>query len=154
MSQISDLILKQVQAAASQSASQSDLGSNVLNGLSDSILNSLKQTAKTPNGIEQLTSLFTGNTSAESSPITQLASQIFSSQIVPKLGLSASSANAATGLLPTIIASLVSIITKKGSGIDLSSILSSLGAAVSSKSTAGKLVSVLGKLGGLFGKRK
>ncbi|MBR0502910.1 MAG: hypothetical protein IJJ77_06670 [Paludibacteraceae bacterium] len=150
MSQISDLILKQVQSAASQSG----LENNVLNGLSDSILNSLKQTAQTPNGIEQLTSLFTGNTSAESSPITKLASQIFSSQVAPKLGLNASSASTATSLLPTIISGLVALLTKKGSGIDLSSILSSLGAAVSSKSTAGKLVSVLGKLGGLFGKRK
>ncbi|MBO4529394.1 MAG: hypothetical protein IK017_05265 [Paludibacteraceae bacterium] len=154
MSQISDLILKQVQEAASQSASQSDLGSNVLDGLSDSILNSLKQTAKSPNGIEQLTSLFTGNTSAESSPITQLASQIFSSQVAPKLGLSASSANAAAGLLPTIIAGLVSIITKKGSGIDLSSILSSLGAVASSNPTTGKLISIIGRLGGLLKKRK
>lgn len=151
MSQISDLILKQVQSAASQSG----LENNVLDGLSESILNSLKQTATSPNGIEQLTSLFTGNTSASSSPITNLASQIFSSQVAPKLGLSSSVTNSATSLLPVIINGLVALISKKGSGLDLSSILSSLGAAVSSnKTTAGRLISVLGKLGGLLGKRK
>lgn len=149
MSQLSDLILKQVQAAASGS----NLDNNVLNGLSDSILNSLKQTATKQGGLEQLTSLFTGKTSAESSPITSLATQIFSSQIAPKLGLSSSASSTATSLLPTILTALVSlIINKKASGLDLSSILSSLGAS-SSNATISNVSKLAGALGKLFKKK-
>lgn len=146
MSQISDLILKQVQAAASGS----NLSSSVLNGLSESVLSSFKKTASTANGIEQLTSLLTGKSSAESSPITALASQIFTSQIASKLGLSSSASSAASSLLPAIIGGLVSSISSKG--LDLSSILSAVGGS-NSASTLGKLASVAGKLGGLFKKK-
>lgn len=142
MSSITDLILKQVQSAASNS----NLDNKVLNGLSDSVLNSLKQTATSANGIAQITELLKGKTSAESSPVTNLASSIFSSQIASKLGLSASTTSTATNLLPLIINGIVSAINKKGSGIDLSSVLSSLGGASSSSSTLGKLAGSLGKL--------
>ncbi len=149
MSQLSDLILKQVQAAASGS----NLENNVLNGLSDSIVNSLKQTATKQGGIEQLTALFTGKTSAESSPITALASKIFTSQVAPKLGLSSSTSSTASSLLPTILSAIVSlVINKKASGLDLSSILSALGAG--NNSSLGKLGSVVGVLGKLFAKKK
>ncbi|MBO7124632.1 MAG: hypothetical protein J6V74_02170, partial [Bacteroidales bacterium] len=80
MSQITDLILKQVQA----SASGSNLNSNVLDGLTDSIFGSVKEKAQSASGIEQLTSLFTGKTSAESSPVTSLATQLFTKNIVSK----------------------------------------------------------------------
>ena len=70
MSQLSDLILKQVTSAASGS----NLGTNVLNGLTDSIVNSLKKTATSQGGVEQLISLFTGKTSAANSSVTALAS--------------------------------------------------------------------------------
>ncbi|MCQ2224345.1 MAG: hypothetical protein MJZ14_01300 [Paludibacteraceae bacterium] len=148
MSQLSDLILKQVQAAASGS----NLGNNVLNGLSDSVMNSLKQTALKQGGIEQLTSLFTGKTSAESSPITALASQIFSSQVAPKLGLSASASSSASSLLPTVLSAIVALVSKKSSGLDLSSILSSLGAS-GSNSKLGGLGSLVGMLGKMFKKK-
>lgn len=150
MSQLSDFILKQAQSAASGS----NLDKSVLNGLSDSILNSMKQTALKQGGIEQLTALFTGKSSAEDSPITALASQIFSSQIAPKLGLSSSTSSAASSLLPTILGALVTaIVNKKASGLDLSSILSALGAG-NSNSSLGKLGSVVGVLGKLFAKKK
>ncbi len=149
MSQISDLILKQVQAAASNS----NLGQNVLNGLSDSVLNSIKQTATTANGIEQLTALFTGKTSAASSSVTSLATQIFTSQVASKLGLSSAAASSASSLLPTIIQGIVSAVSSKGSGLDLSAILSAVGAASSSNSKIGQIASIASKLGGLFKKR-
>ena len=149
MSQLSDLILKQVASAASGS----NLGNNVLNGLSDAIVNSLKQTAKSTGGIEQLMALFTGKTSAANSSVTALASQIFTTQFANKLGLSSSATSSATSLLPTIIASLVSaVMSKKAGGLDLSSILSSLGAA-SSNSTASKLGYIAGALVKLFKKK-
>lgn len=145
MSQLSDFILKQAQAAASGS----NLDNNVLNGLSDSILNSLKQTALKQGGIEQLTALFTGKTSAENSPVTALASQIFTSQIASKLGLSSAASSSASNLLPTILGALVSaVVNKKASGLDLTSILSSLGAASGNNST----LTNLGRLAGAFGK--
>jgi len=81
MSQITDLILKQVQSAASGS----NLSSDVLGGLSDSIFGSVKEKAQSASGIEQITELFTGKTSAESSPITSLATQLFTKNIASKL---------------------------------------------------------------------
>ena len=128
MSQISDLILKQVQSAAAGR----DLSSSVLNGLSDSVLNSIKQTATSANGVQQLTELFTGKTSAASSSVTSLATQIFTSQVAGKLGLSSAAASSASSLLPTIINGLVSAISSKGSGMNLASILSAVGAASNS----------------------
>jgi hypothetical protein len=138
MSQITDLILKQVQA----SASGSNLNSNVLDGLTDSIFGSVKEKAQSASGIEQLTSLFTGKTSAESSPVTSLATQIFTKNIVGKLGLDANTAKIATSLLPTIIGKL----TSKDSGLDLTSILSAVGAS------AGNSNGLLGAATGLLGK--
>lgn len=149
MSQLSDLILKQVASAAAGS----NLGNNVLNGLSDSIVNSLKQTATSKGGVEQLMALFTGKTSAANSSVTALASQIFTSQFASKLGLSSSASSSATSLIPTIIGGLVSaVLSKKAGGLDLTSILSSLGAA-SSNSTVGKLGYIAGTLGKLFKKK-
>ena len=138
MSQITDLILKQVQS----SASGSNLGSNVLEGLSDSIFGSVKEKAQSASGIEQLTSLFTGKTSAESSPVTSLAAQLFTKNIVSKLGLDANTTKIATSLLPTIIGKL----TSKNSGLDLTSILSAVGAS------AGNSNGLLGAATGLLGK--
>ena len=149
MSQLSDLILKQVTAAASGS----NLGNNVLNGLTDAIMNSFKQTASSKGGIEQLMALFTGKTSAANSSVTSLASQIFSSQIAGKLGLSSAASSSATSLIPTIIGSLVSaVLSKKAGGLDLTSILSALGAA-SGNSTASQLGRLAGSLGKLFKKK-
>lgn len=149
MSQLTDLISKAAQSATSGS----NLNGNVLNGLSESIVNSLKQTATSKGGVEQLTALFTGKASASSSPITALASNIFTKQIASKLGISSSAASSAAGMLPQILGSLVSMTTSKsGSGLDLGSILSALGAS-SSNSTASKLGYIAGTLGKLFKKK-
>ncbi|MBO4777222.1 MAG: hypothetical protein J5588_01895 [Bacteroidales bacterium] len=141
MSQITDLILKQVKS----SASGTNLSSSVLDGLTDSIFGSVKEKAQSASGIEQITSLFTGKTSAESSPITQLASQLFTKNAAKKLGLDDSTVKIATSLLPTIIGK----ITSKDSGIDLTSILTSLGASAAGSSSKGDLLgaatSILGK---------
>ncbi len=149
MSQLTDLISKAAQSATSGS----NLNGNVLNGLSESIVNSLKQTATSKGGVEQLTALFTGKASASSSPITALASNIFTNQIASKLGLSSSAASSAAGMLPQILGSLVSMATSKsGSGLDLTSILSSLGAS-SGNSTVSKIGYIAGTLGKLFKKK-
>ncbi|MBR5433433.1 MAG: hypothetical protein IK117_03270 [Bacteroidales bacterium] len=138
MSQITDLILKQVQSAASGS----NLGSDVLGGLSDSIFGSVKEKAQSVSGIEQITELFTGKANAESSPITSLATQLFTKNFASKLGLDASTTQLATSLLPTIIGKL----TSKDSGLDLTSVLSAVGAS------AGGSNGLLGAATGLLGK--
>lgn len=117
MSAITDVIMNQVKEAAG-----GKLDKNVLNGLSDSILGSVKKTAQSPSGIEQLTQLFTGKTSAADSPVTALAANIFKTDFAKKLGLSENITSAATSLLPTILGSLVS----KKNGFDLTSILGML----------------------------
>lgn len=143
MSQITDLILKQVQSAASGS----NLSSDILNGLSDSVLGSVKEKAQSASGIEQITELFTGKTSAESSPITSLAKQLFTKNIAGKLGLDDSTIKMATALLPTVLSKL----TSKDSGLDLTSILSAVGASAGGSSN-GLLGAATGLLGKLFKK--
>lgn len=141
MSAITDLISKQVQAAASGS----NLGSNVLNSLSDSILSGIKQTASTASGIQQLTNIFSGNASSSSvNALASVASKIFSSTAASKLGLSASATSSATSLLPTIINGIAQAVS--GSGLNVSSILSSLGVSSSKASTISRLGSALSSL--------
>lgn len=117
MAGITDIILSQVKETAG-----GKLDKNVLNGLSDSILGSVKKTAQSASGIEQLTQLFTGKTSAADSPVTALAANIFKNDFAKKLGLNEALTKTATGLLPTILGSLVS----KKNGLDITSILGML----------------------------
>jgi hypothetical protein len=144
MAEITDLI-KQVasEALGNNSSSLADnMKDQVLNGITDSILGSVKQTAQTKNGLQMLTSLVAGNgdASAATSQLSSLAGQIFTSSVANKLGLSSSTTNTIVSVLPTIIGALVS---SKGK-LDLSSLLSLAG--VSSKS------GLAGAIGGLLGK--
>ena len=143
MSAITDLIAKQVQAAASGSK----LENNVLSSLSDSILGGIKQTASTASGVQQLTNLFSGNASATSvNALASAAGKIFTSTAASKLGLSASATSSATALLPTIINGIAQAVASKGSNLDISSILTSLGVSSAKASTLSKLGSALGSL--------
>lgn len=127
MSAITDIILSQVKESAG-----GKLNSNVLSGLSDSILGSVMQSAQSVGGIEDLTQLFTGKTDAASSPVTALAGKIFKADAVKKLGLDQKTVQLAVALLPTIINALVS----KKNGLDIGSILGAfVGGQTSTKST-------------------
>ena len=75
----------------------------VLGGVADSIFGSVKQTATKEGGIDQLIELFTGRQAASSSPVAQLASSIFSSDIAKKLGLSPAIVNAIVPMIPVVI---------------------------------------------------
>lgn len=123
MSAITDIILSQVKESAG-----GKLNSNVLGSLSDSIFGSVKQSAQSVSGIEELTSLFTGKTDASASPVTALAGKIFKADAVKKLGLDEKTVQLAVALLPTIINALVS----KKNGLDIGSIL---GAVVGGQTT-------------------
>ena len=76
---------------------------DVLGGVTDSIFGSIKETAGKEGGMDQLMELFTGRQKASNSPITQLASSIFSSDIAKKLGLSPTIVNAIVPMIPVII---------------------------------------------------
>ena len=58
---------------------------DILDGVAESIFKSVKETAEKKDGIDQLIELFTGRQKVSSSPISQLASSIFGSDIAKKL---------------------------------------------------------------------
>ena len=81
---IQDIIAKQVASAVGGVEVPSNAKNQVLSGLTDSIFGSLTQTATKPGGIEQLKGLLTGATAAASSPVTALASNLFTKNILSK----------------------------------------------------------------------
>lgn len=147
MSQLLDFIKEQAAEAVSGKLSiPEELKEKVLGGVSDSIFESLKQTAGKEGGLEQITSLFNGQGSAESSPIATLAGKLFSGSIAEKLNLPPAISNVVTPLIPVVINKLTEAVSS-GKGLDLGSILSAFG----SNSSTGDLLkdaagSLLGKL--------
>ena len=171
---LSDIILQQVTKSVAGNNVQipSNVQNTVLNGLSDSILGSLAQTATKAGGLDMIKNVLTGQEAAETSPVTKLATDIFSKNILSKLNLG-SLGSILTGLIPNIFGGLKGIIkdqdgdgdvdlqdvllTLKGSsGSILGSVLGGALAGGSGSKTSGG--SVLGNiagsvLGGIFGKK-
>lgn len=143
MSALTDIILAQVKESAG-----SKLDNNILGGLSDSILGSVKQSAQSASGIEQLTSLFTGKTSAAESPVTALAGKLFQSGVAKKLNLDSKTSNLATSLLPTIIGALVN----NKNGMDITSILGAFAGGNTASKKSNNKSDLLGTAVGLLGK--
>lgn len=107
---INDLITKSVTSAISGVNLTGDTKNTVLNGLSNSIFGSLTQTAAKPGGIEQLKGLLTGSAPAVSSPITALATKLFTGNILSKLGLGNATNSILTGLIPGIMGKLSGVL--------------------------------------------
>ena len=148
MASIQDFILKQVTAQAGKVDIPSNLKEKVLGGLSDSILGSLTQTAAKTGGIETIKELVTGKTKAAASPVTSLATNLFTQNILNKMDLG-SAASSLTGLIPGVMGSLSSFIKDQdGDGdIDLQDFLAALNG-----DKGGVLKTATSILGGLFKK--
>ncbi len=148
MASIQDFILKQVTAQAGKVDIPSNLKDKVLGGLSDSIFGSLTQTAAKTGGIETIKELVTGKTKPAASPITSLATNLFTQNILNKMDLG-TAASSLTGLIPGVMGSLSSFIKDQdGDGdIDLQDFLAALNGG-----KGGVLKTATSMLGGLFKK--
>lgn len=143
MSFLTDLIKEKAgEALADKISIPEGIQDEVLGGVADSIFGSVKETAAKEGGIDQLIELFTGRQSAASSPVAQLASNIFGSDIAKKLGLSPAIVNAIVPMIPIIIEKFTS--SEKIDINDLISEASASGIADKLKDAAGSF------LGGLF----
>ena len=151
MANIQDLIQQIVGASATKVNIPADIKDQVLGGLSNSILGSLTQTATQAGGLDMIKNLLTGKADAASSPITALAGNLFSDNVIKKLNLG-SLAPALTALIPGIMSKLSSVIKDQdGDGdVDLNDILLSLKGGAG----AGLLGAATSILGGLLGKKK
>ena len=159
MSQISDLILQQVKNAVGGVEVPSNLQETVVSGLSNSILSSLTQTATAPGGIDLIKNLVSGKANAATSPITALATKLFTGNILSKLNLGKGLGASLTALIPTIVGKLGGILKDRdGDGdVDLNDIILTLtggGTATAKKSGAGILGAATSILGGILGKKK
>ena len=157
MASLTDLLAKTVASAAQGVEIPSNVQSTVLNGLSDSVLKSLTQTATAPGGVDVLKNLFGGKSNAATSPVTALAGKIFANNVLSKLGLGSKTNSALSGLIPTIIGKLSGLLKDMdGDGdVDLNDIILTLsGAQPKQKKSGGLLGGVAGSiLGGILGKK-
>lgn len=143
MSFITDLIKEKAgEVLAGGISIPEGIQEQVLGGVADSIFGGVKETASKEGGIDQLIELFTGRQEASASPVTALASNIFSSQIAKKLGLSPTIINAIVPMIPVIIQKFTS-----SEKIDVNDLI----AEVTKSEVADKLKDAAGSfLGGFF----
>mgnify|MGYP003430678525 CR=1 FL=1 len=133
MSLLTDLIKEKAsEVLADKISIPEGIQEQVFGGIADSIFGSVKETASKEGGIDQLVELFTGRQEASTSPVTQLASNIFGSDI----------ANAIVPMIPMIIKKFTS-----SEKIDINELISE----AASSGVADKLKEAAGSfLGGLF----
>lgn len=143
---LQDLIAQQVGNLAGSVALPSNQKNDILNGLSNSILGSLTQTATKAGGLDMIKKLLTGQTNAAQSPITALAGSLFKNNVIQKLGLNANLGSTLTALIPTVFTRLSGLIKDQdGDGdVDLNDILIALKGGNKKPAGGGVLGSILG----------
>ena len=151
MANIQDYIQQIVGASASKVNIPANVKDQVLGGLSTSILGSLTQTASRAGGLEKVKDLLTGKADAASSPITALAGELFSNNVLKKLNLG-SLAPTLVALIPGIMGKLSGFIKDQdGDGdVDINDVLLSLKGGAGS----GLLGAATSILGGFLGRKK
>ncbi len=139
--------MQQVKSAAGGVEIPSNIKDTVLNGLGESVLGSLTQTASKAGGIDEIKNLVSGKTSAANSAVTALAGNLFNKNVLSGLNLTSGLKTSLAGLVPTVVGNLGNIIKDRdGDGdVDLNDILLSLKGGSSAKS------SLLGTASGLLG---
>lgn len=147
MASLAELIAQQVVAATGKVEIPSNAKSQVVDGLSKSIIGSLTQTASSAGGVDIIKNLLSGKQSAASSPVTALAGKMFSNQVLGSLGLGEKNNKALESLVPSVVSKLSGIIKDQdGDGdVDFKDILLTLQGG-SNASLFGAASSILGKL--------
>ena len=162
MASISDLIMQQVKSAAGGVQIPSNVQPQILNGMASSVLGSLTQTAARPGGVDLIRNLLSGKANVATSPVTALAGNLFTSNVLKNLKLPAGLGAMLSGLIPKVMGNLSGIIRDRdGDGdVDLNDIILSLtsGAAAAApagaRSGGGLLGAATSILGGILGRKK
>ena len=146
---IADIIKQQVNSAAGGIQIPANVQNQVLGGLSDSILGSLTKIATSRGGVNIITDLLTGKTSAAKSPVTSLAGSIFTNSVLKNLNLGKAANASLLALIPTVLGGVTKLFKdQNGDGkVDINDVIISLGGKIGGGGLFGSI------LGGLF-KRK
>ena len=156
MASISDLILQQVKAATGGVQIPSNVQSQVLNGMSSSVLGSLTQTVAKPGGVDLISALLSGKANAATSPVTKLAGSLFTSNVLKNLNLGSALNGQLSGLIPVVMSKLSTFLRDRdGDGdVDLNDIILSLKGGTASPAAGGGILGAAAKsiLGGILKK--